>query len=207
MDVTRSQIWETLTKLSDKDVATEKFGGITYVKWMAAHATMMSHFPNYTWEFLLDDQGRSAHFFPDGTAEVRCKISIGEHSHVTTLPVYQKTGKAQVNPDSNQINTAKQRCRVKAMAEFGLFQHMWSEIPAEAFEPSDPDPVEPVDESLMSIYERHREEMLQAKTKQAAAGKWSKFKKHLAALQRTDTEADLKAIHAQYLIDFEEAKG
>ena len=82
MDVTRSQIWETLTKLSDKDVATEKFGGITYVKWMAAHATMMSHFPNYTWEFLLDDQGRSAHFFPDGTAEVRCKISIGEHSHV-----------------------------------------------------------------------------------------------------------------------------
>ena len=207
MDVTRSQIWETLSKLSDKNVATEKFGGITYVKWMAAHATMMKHFPEYTWEFLLCEKGRSAHFFPDGTAEVRCKISIGEHSHVTTLPVYQKTGKAQVNPDSNQINTAKQRCRVKAMAEFGLFQHMWSEIPAEELDTVDPDPVEPVDESLMSIYERHREEMLQAKTKQAATANWNRFKRHLSALQRQDTEEDLKDIHAKYLTDFKKAAG
>ena len=207
MDVTRSQIWETLSKLSDDKIATEKFGGITYVKWMAAHATMMRHFPEYTWEFLLDENGRSAHFFPDGTAEVRCKISIGEHSHVTTLPVYQKTGKAQVNPDSNQINTAKQRCRVKAMAEFGLFQHMWSEIPAEELDAVEPDPVEPVDESLMSIYERHREEMLKAKTEKAAAKNWMRFKNHLTALQRSDTEEDLKAIHAQYVIDYEEAKG
>ena len=207
MDVTRSHIWDTLTKLSDDKIATEKFGGITYVKWMAAHATMMSQFPEYTWEFLLDEKGRSAHFFPDGTAEVRCQITIGEHSHVTTLPVYQKTGKAQVNPDSNQINTAKQRCRVKAMAEFGLFQHMWSEIPAEELDAVDPAPVEPVRESLQSVYERHREEMLQAKTDKAAAKNWIRFKNHLGKLQRKDSEADLKAIHAQYVIDYEEAQG
>ena len=201
MEVTRAQIWATLSQVSDSGIATEKFGAITYVRWMAAHATMMSHFPEYTWEFLLDDTGRSAHFFPDGTAEVRCRIAIGDHSHVTTLPVYQKTGKAQVNADSTQVNTAKQRCRVKAMAAFGLFQHMWSEIPPEELSDSS-EPVVEAASALADAYQLHRKEMLQAKSKQAAAAKWTKFKNHVAALQMDCSEDDLKAVHAQYLAEF-----
>jgi hypothetical protein len=117
-------------------VSTEKFGGITYVKWMAAHAIMMKHFPQYTWEFLQDEHGKHTHFFPDKTCEVRCRVAIGDISHVTTLPVYGKSNTAQPNPNAHQVNTAKQRCRVKALAEFGLFHHMWSDLPLE-----EPDPL------------------------------------------------------------------
>ena len=39
-------------------------------------------------------------------------------------PVH-RSGKAIDSPDAMDINTAKQRCRVKAMGEFGLGYTMW----------------------------------------------------------------------------------
>lgn len=176
-----ADIWQTLTKVSSKNISTEKFGGITYVKWMAAHAKMMDHFPDYSWEFLLDDHNRMVHYYPDKTCEVRCQMTVGGITHITTLPVYTSGNKPKPNPNAHEINTAKQRCRVKAMAEFGLFQEMWSDLVYESDEPAgDSDPVEESpptdDEHIEQIFMDLLPDMLLAKDKGDAKTKWNQFR-------------------------------
>lgn len=198
--VTPAHIWATLSKISSDSVSTEKFGGITYVKWMAAHAIMMKHFPQYTWEFLQDEHGKHTHFFPDKTCEVRCRVAIGDISHVTTLPVYGKSNTAQPNPNAHQVNTAKQRCRVKALAEFGLFHHMWSDLPLE--EPDAPPTPQPQavtpEERLAGYYEYHREELFSATSMSDAKVKWGKFENYVRNLKVDITEDQLSDLFKQY---------
>ena len=126
--LTRAHIWATL---SDIDVApfcteTEVVGTqvLTYLPWMKAHEIMMGVFPEYHWEFTEDPTGRECHYFDNGSAEVRCRMTIGGQTNITYLPVH-RSGKAINSPSATDINTAKQRCRVKAMGEFGLGYTMW----------------------------------------------------------------------------------
>ncbi|MDC1406256.1 DUF1071 domain-containing protein [Akkermansiaceae bacterium] len=126
--LTCAHIWATL---SDIDVApfcteTEVVGDqvLTYLPWMKAHEIMMNTFPEYNWEFTEDPTGRECHYFDDGSAEVRCRMTIGGQTNITYLPVH-RSGKAINSPSATDINTAKQRCRVKAMGEFGLGYTMW----------------------------------------------------------------------------------
>ena len=124
----RAHIWATLTNINVKPFCTETevIGDqvLTYLPWMKAHEVMMSAFPEYRWEFTEDHSGRECHYFDDGSAEVRCRMTIGEHTNITYLPVH-RAGKAIQSPSATDINTAKQRCRVKAMGEFGLGYTMW----------------------------------------------------------------------------------
>ena len=143
--LTRSEIW---AKLSKKDVQpycteTEVIGDLVlkYLPWMRAHEIMMSEYPEYSWEFTEDPQGRECHYFDDGSAEVRCRMTIGEHTNITALPVH-RNGKPIESPSAMDVNTAKQRCRVKAMAEFGLGYSMWLTDVEEKPEPV----IEPVEE-------------------------------------------------------------
>jgi len=124
----RADIW---AKLSETDVTpycteTEVIGDtvLKYLPWMRAHEIMMAHFPEYSWEFTEDPLSRECHYFDDGSAEVRCRMTIGEHTNITALPVH-RNGKPIESPSAMDVNTAKQRCRVKAMAEFGLGYAMW----------------------------------------------------------------------------------
>lgn len=126
--LTRAHIWATLSEI---DVApycteTEIIGDqvLNYLPWMRAHEIMMAHFPEYHWEFTEDPTGRECHYFDDGSAEVRCRMTIGGQTNITYLPVH-RSGKAIESPSATDINTAKQRCRVKAMGEFGLGYTMW----------------------------------------------------------------------------------
>jgi len=179
---TAQHVWETLSKIPSKDVAKEKFNNVTYVKWMAAHVTMKQHFPEYTWEFERDEKDRPVHYYPDGTCEVRCRMTVGGMTQLTTLPVYDHMGKPKSNPNSHEVNTAKQRCRVKAMAEFGLFQDMWSEMDLSDSEVSG-EPIqeeaepEPLTKKQMidQIYEELIEEMLEATSRPEADTKWNAF--------------------------------
>jgi len=144
----RSEIWATLSKKDVKPYCTETevIGDVIlkYLPWMRAHEIMMSLYPEYSWEFTEDPEGRECHYFDDGSAEVRCRMTIGEHTNITALPVH-RNGKPIPSPSAMDINTAKQRCRVKAMAEFGLGYQMWlndaESKPKEA-------PSEPVEESV-----------------------------------------------------------
>lgn len=210
--VTPAHIWETLSTISSESVSTEKFGGITYVKWMAAHAIMMKHFPQYTWEFLQDEHGKHTHFFPDKTCEVRCRVAIGDISHVTTLPVYGKSNTAQPNPNAHQVNTAKQRCRVKALAEFGLFHHMWSDLPFE--EPDAPTAADPKPEALTQIpkerlagyYESHKVELYSATSREDMEAKWARFKNNVRNLKVDITEDQFSDLYKQYSADLKALK-
>ena len=98
---------------------------LDHIPWMDAHLSFSALFPDYTWEFLENDQGQEAFFYPDGSAEVRCRMTVGNRTIITTLPVHQR-GKNILNPGAFAINTAKQRCRVKAMAEFGWGADLWA---------------------------------------------------------------------------------
>ena len=131
MDVSQF-IWEKLSSVPKDKVQTEtrklKDGTqkkFTYVHWMHAHAAMKSVFPDYTWEFEVNETGGHAFYYGD-TAEVRCRMTILGKTQVTSLPVYEfGTWEAKPNPTADDINTAKQRCRVKSMAEFGLFADLY----------------------------------------------------------------------------------
>tara|TARA_Y100001937_G_scaffold124954_1_gene190702 strand:+ start:98 stop:766 length:669 start_codon:yes stop_codon:yes gene_type:complete len=132
MDVTQF-IWERLSAIPAKKIYNDKIEtengdeiDLPYVNWMHAHAAMMSAFPDYTWEFEVNpiDQGHA--FYYGDTAEVRCVMTVMGKTQFTSLPVYDYlTRKPKVNPTSDDINTAKQRCRVKAMAEFGLYADLY----------------------------------------------------------------------------------
>ncbi len=52
-------------------------------------------------------------------------MTVGDRSIITSLPVHRR-GKAIIKPSAFDINTAKQRCRVKAMAEFGWGAELWA---------------------------------------------------------------------------------
>ena len=131
MDVSQF-IWEKLSSVPkdkvQKEDRTLKDGTkkqFTYVHWMHAHAAMKSVFADYTWEFEVNETGGHAFYYGE-TAEVRCRMTVLGKTQVTTLPVYKfGTWEAKPNPTSDDINTAKQRCRVKAMAEFGLFADLY----------------------------------------------------------------------------------
>ena len=192
-----ASIWQTLTKVSSKNISTEKFGGITYVKWMAAHAKMMDHFPDYSWEFLLDDHNRMVHYYPDKTCEVRCKMTVGGTTHITTLPVYTSGNKPKPNPNAHEINTAKQRCRVKAMAEFGLFQDMWSDLVYEGEEVSedlatDPEPAKTDDELIEQIFMELLPDMLLATGPGDVKTRWNQFTNRVRNAKIEASEEQLK---------------
>jgi len=126
--LTRSQIWKTLSQIDVTEFCTETEISddvtIRYLPLMKAHEIMMDSFPEYSWEFSEDPQGREVHYFDDGSAEVRCRMTIGTHTNITYLPVHY-LGDAVMAPNSMQIHVAKQRARVKALGEFGLGYKMW----------------------------------------------------------------------------------
>ena len=85
---------------------------------------MMSAFPEYTYKFLQDSQGRELHYLDDGSAEVRLTMTVEGHEKTVSLPIHRNTQSIK-NPSSWDLNTAKQRLRVRAMGEFGLAHQLW----------------------------------------------------------------------------------
>ena len=91
---------------------------------MSAHALMMSVYPDYTYEFIQDSAGRDLHYLEDGSAEVRLTMTVGGNEKSVSLPIHRNMA-AIKNPSSWDLNTAKQRLRVRAMGEFGLAHDLW----------------------------------------------------------------------------------
>tara|TARA_R110000744_G_C19219521_1_gene546966 strand:- start:433 stop:945 length:513 start_codon:yes stop_codon:yes gene_type:complete len=85
---------------------------------------MMSAYPEYTYEYLQDAAGRDLHYLEDGTAEVRMIMTVAGNAKTVSLPIHRNT-QAIKNPSSWDLNTAKQRLRVRAMGEFGLAHVLW----------------------------------------------------------------------------------
>ena len=144
-------IWDTLSKINVNE-HVEKKNGFSYLSWAWAWGVLMDHFPNSEFSFEeSDEDGSEVFYFTDGTAEVRCVLSVDGISRYMWLPVMDHRNKAIVKPNARDINDTKMRCLVKAMALFGLGHYIYaSEDLPEAPKPepqahpakADADPVE-----------------------------------------------------------------
>jgi len=132
MAANKKVIWDTLSEINvepyikfREPVVGTSAGPVPYLPWTKMHVLMMAHFPEYEWSFSEDHHKREAHYYEGGSCEVRCTMSIGEHTIITSLPVVDGLT-PEANPDSRHIANAKQRCRVKCAAEFGLGFSLWA---------------------------------------------------------------------------------
>ena len=120
----KKEIWNTLSNTDCSAHIITDDDGVQIIQVMAAHALMMSAYPEYTYKFLQDSQGRELHYLDDGSAEVRLTMTVEGHEKTVSLPIHRNT-QSRKNPSSWDLNTAKQRLRVRAMGEFGLAHQLW----------------------------------------------------------------------------------
>ena len=101
---------------------------IPYLKWATGYKVLRNRFPcsGFTFKRFLDQNGveRDYAILPDGSAYVEAKIWIKKGGYTIEssmdLPIYGSGHRAIKDFTSADLNTAKQRCRVKLLATLGL---------------------------------------------------------------------------------------
>jgi len=113
----------------------EKKGRFSYLSWSWAWKEVKSKYPDASFE-VHDDV-----VYPDGTREVRVSVTIKSLTHMMWLPVMNNTNNAISNPNARDVNDARMRCLVKAIALHGLGLYIYAgeDIP-QATEPQKPAP-------------------------------------------------------------------
>jgi hypothetical protein len=102
----------------------EKKGQLSYLSWVWAIDTLLRHDPAASWEYRWHD---GLPFVRIGdTAMVFCTVRAFGVERTMQLPVMDNRNRAIANPDSFSINTAMQRCLVKAIALHGLGLYIYS---------------------------------------------------------------------------------
>mgnify|MGYP000267568706 CR=1 FL=1 len=124
--------------VNDKVEKKQKF---PYLSWAWAVDTLMRNDPNANWEY------REPVTFPDGTMMVFCTVTAFGMARTMQLPVINHANKPIPNPNAFEINTAMQRCLVKAIALHGLGLYIYAgedvprdEAPEEKPEIPEPSP-------------------------------------------------------------------
>jgi hypothetical protein len=126
-----SEIWNNLSFVNVNDDLDKK-NGYSYLSWSPAWATLMEHYPtsNFYFENQRGENGEVNNEglirFPDGTAEVRCVLTVDGVTRTMWLPVMDHRNNAIKNPNARDINDAKMRCLVKAMSLFGLGLYIYA---------------------------------------------------------------------------------
>jgi len=99
---------------------TEKKGKFTYLSWAWAVDQLLQLDPTATWSY-----GQPS-VFPDGTMMVFCEVKAFGKAMTSMLPVLNHQNKAIANPSAMDVNTAMQRCLVKAIALHGLGLYIYA---------------------------------------------------------------------------------
>ena len=112
---------------------TEKKGNLTYLSWAWAVDQLLQNDPSATWEYSKPE------VFSDGTMMVFCSVTAFGKTMTAQLPV-MNMNKAIPNPDAFQVNTAMQRCLVKAIAlhGIGLYIYAGEDLPDDEDAPKQP---------------------------------------------------------------------
>jgi len=97
----------------------EKKNGLSYLSWAFAVDTLMRADPEANWTYLEPLQ------FGD-TLMVRCAVTAFGKTMVCQLPVMDYKNRAIPQPDAFAVNTAMQRCLVKAIALHGLGLYIYA---------------------------------------------------------------------------------
>lgn len=169
---TTKSVWETLSAINVNE-NIEKKNGFSYLSWSWAWATLMDHYPDA--EFWFENQqGEHGDLnndgvirFTDGTAEVRCTLTVENITHTMWLPVMDYKNQAIKNPNARDINDAKMRCLVKAMSLFGLGLYIYAgeDLPDASKQKPAPAPA-PATETTSSIVDE-KAQLLKAVTEAA----------------------------------------
>ena len=98
---------------------TEKKGKFTYLSWSWAVDQLLQQDPQATWTY-----GDPMYFAE--TLMVFCSVTAFGKTMTAQMPVINNQNKAIANPDAMAVNTAMQRCLVKAIALHGLALYIYS---------------------------------------------------------------------------------
>lgn len=144
MSDTYGQIWAKLSGLNIDHLVIEKpgTGNPSYLSWGDAWGLLMQHYPEADYNFHQSNKrydGDEVFEALDGSAEVRCTVTIGDCSRDMWLPVMDHKFKAIQDPDARDVSDAKMRCLVKCFALFGLGHKLYAkakeDVPDESREP------------------------------------------------------------------------
>jgi len=124
-DLTYKDVWDTLSKVDVSD-HTEKKMKLTYLSWAWAWGILMEHYPEAKYSFYEDDNHVPFVTLPDGTCEVRCRVSIGDLVREMWLPIMNHKNQPVINPNSFQVNTSKMRCLTKCLGMWGLGHYIYA---------------------------------------------------------------------------------
>ena len=108
---TYADIWKSMSAIDVSEWTQRRAVGrqtLSWIPWSDCLAILQSHYPDFEYEFY------PITLYPDGSAEVGCKVSIGEVSRVVFLPVMDHKFNAIVagpdsSPSSRDINDARWR--------------------------------------------------------------------------------------------------
>jgi hypothetical protein len=128
-----AQVWKKLSCVDVGDhiqtAEIKKDGRVVYtyqyLGWAWCWATLMQHYPESM--FVI----KPADALPDGSVIVNLQIAIiegnQEMSRLMYLPVMDGRNNAVLNPNARNINDARMRCLVKALAmHTGLGLDLWT---------------------------------------------------------------------------------
>ncbi len=97
----------------------EKKNGLSYLSWAWAVDQLLRADPGASWSY-----GDPVRF--GDTMMVFCTVTAFGQPRTMQLPVMDHRNKAIANPDAFAINTAMQRCLVKAIALHGLGLYIYA---------------------------------------------------------------------------------
>lgn len=128
------EVWDTLSKAdtAEHEKALPSSGNrpaIGYLPWHKAWMLLKREFPASTYRHNPDL------VYKAGSVEVEVMVFIrkeigGEIMETNArLAVMDNRFNAILDPQSREVNDARQRCLVKALAFAGLGLHLWSESP------------------------------------------------------------------------------
>jgi len=124
-ELTYKDVWDNLSKIDCSDKVEKKMN-LSYLSWAWAWGVLQEHYPQSTYLFYQGEDDVPYVKFPDGTAEVRCRVSIDNLTREMTLSVMDNRNNAIQNPNSRQVNDTKMRCLVKCLAMYGLGHYIYA---------------------------------------------------------------------------------
>lgn len=113
-----SDSYKTLRSV-DVSPKVERKNGLAYLSWAFAVDELLQRDPDASWEYAEPK--------PFGqTLMVFCAVTAFGRTRTAQLPVMDHRNRAIENPDAFAVNTAMQRCLVKAIALHGLGLYIYA---------------------------------------------------------------------------------
>ena len=121
-------LFERLSAIDCRD-HIEKKGKFSYLSWAWAWAILKRHCPEANFEkHTFEVMGREVPYMTDesGFAYVQVTVFTAEDTQTEVFPVLNHSNKPIQNPTAFDVNTALQRCLVKAIAMLGLGLYIYA---------------------------------------------------------------------------------